>query len=88
MREDVGDDKAELVIMNNFKGQITDAVTNLLDNNILVTLLPPNTTDLLQPMDISVNKLAKKYLRRQFKEWYSDEVMKQLAGETCGTTAH
>lgn len=42
VREDVGDNKAALVIMDNFEGQVTDAVTNLLaDNNILVTLLPP-----------------------------------------------
>ena len=63
VREDVGNDKAALVIMDNFKGQITDAVTNLLNNNnILVTLHLTNTTDLLQPMDISVNKPAKEYL--------------------------
>ena len=31
-------------------------------------------------MDISVNKLAKEYLRRQFEAWYS-EVMKQLEGK-------
>lgn len=79
IREDVGSDKAALVIMDNFKGQVTPAVNAVLeDNNILVTLLPPNTTDLLQPMDISVNKPAKEYLRREFQEWYSGEVMKQL----------
>ena len=78
VREVVGDSTA-LVIMDNFKGQVTNSVTNVLEvNNILVVLLPPNTTDLLQPMDISVNKPAKEYLRRQFQQWYSEEVMKQL----------
>lgn len=43
------------------------------------TLLP-NTTDLLQPMNISVNKPATDYLRAQFDEWYSQEVTKQLGG--------
>ncbi len=82
VREDMGDDKAALVVMDNFKGQITASVTSLLEeNNILVALLPPNTTDLLQPMDISVNKPAKEYLRRQFEAWYSEEVMKQLEGK-------
>ena len=61
--------------MDNFKGQITSAVTNLLEaNNAHVVLLLPNTTDLLQPMDLSVNKPMKNF----FEEWYSGEVMKQL----------
>ena len=46
-----------LIIMDNFKGQITEKVNDLLEENHLhVCLLPPNTTDLLQPTDISVNK--------------------------------
>ncbi len=43
-------------------------------------LLPANTTDLLQPMDIAVNKLAKDFLKRKFEHWYSDEVTNQLQG--------
>lgn len=55
VREVVGTEKAALVIIDNFKGQITTAVNNLLEQNILVCLLPPNTTDLLQPMDIAIS---------------------------------
>ena len=29
-------------------------------------------------MDISVNKPAKDFLKRQFNQWYTDQVMKQL----------
>ena len=60
MRESLGDpEQAALVIMDNFKGQMTPAINELLEaNSIQVCLLPPNTTDLLQPMDIAVNKLA------------------------------
>lgn len=47
VREVVGTEKAALVIIDNFKGQITTAVNNLLEQNILVCLLPPNTTDFL-----------------------------------------
>ena len=55
VREVVGTEKAALVIIDNFKGQITTAVNNLLEQNILVCLLPPNTTDFLQPMDIAIS---------------------------------
>lgn len=80
-RDDFGESKSALVIMDNFKGQITSGVNTLLEShNIHVCLLPPNTTDLLQPMDISVNKPAKDFLKRKFEDWYSKEVTKQLQG--------
>lgn len=80
-REAIGDTAAALVIIDNFKGQVTDSVNNLLEaNNIHVALLPANATDLLQPMDIAVNKPAKDFLKRKFEHWYSEEVTKQLEG--------
>ena len=56
------EDTPAMVIMDNFKGQITSAVIELLEeNSIHVVLLPPNTTASLQPMDFSVNKPAKDF---------------------------
>lgn len=82
IRAAIEEDKPALVIMDNFKGQIASAVTELMEEkDIHVVLLPPNTTDLLQPMDLSVNKPAKDFLKRRFEEWYSGEVMKQLDGK-------
>lgn len=79
VREDIGDNKRALVIIDNFKGQVTDEVNSLLDvNDIDVCLLPPNYTDWLQPMDISVNKLAKAFLKWKFELWYSEQVAAQL----------
>lgn len=50
-------DAAALVVIDNFKGQFTESVNALLEMiNGHICLLPPNTTDRLQPMDISVNK--------------------------------
>ena len=70
-----------MVIMDNFKGQVTPAVNDLLEkNDIHVCLLPPNTTDCLQPMDLSVNEPAKDFLRQQFQEWYANQVLQQLHG--------
>ena len=74
-----GDDTAALVIMDNFKGQVTPSVVSLLeDNNIQVCLLPANTTDRLQPLDISVNKPAKDFLREKFQDWYASQILQQL----------
>ena len=49
VRELKQDDSASaLMIIDNFKGQVTDNIHTLLEeNNIVVALLPPNTTDLL-----------------------------------------
>ena len=73
------DDHPGLVIIDNFKGQVTDGIVQLLDdNNIHLVKLPANTTDRLQPMDISVNKAAKDFLRHKFNEWYSEQVAEKL----------
>ncbi len=79
-REMVGD-HAALVIMDNFKGQKTPKISELLeDHNIHMAFIPLNTTDKLQPMDVSVNKPAKDFLKRKFEAWYSNQVMQQLHG--------
>ena len=46
----------------------------LKDSFIDVVFVPPNCTDHLQPLDLSVNKSAKGFLKRKFWEWYSDEI--------------
>ena len=69
--------------MDNFKGEITANVASILEeNNIHSCTLPPNTTDRLQPLDISVNKAAKSFLNGKFEEWYSQQVVSQLQGHS------
>ena len=64
-----------LVLFNNFKAQCTSDILTLLDqNNINVVLIPPNCTDCLQPLDISINKAVKDHLRGQFQSWYTGEI--------------
>ena len=75
-------DYPALVIFDNFKGQCTkELLSTLDDNNINVILIPANCTDRLQPLDISVNKSVKEFLRAKFQEWYSKQICSQLKGE-------
>ena len=68
-----------VLIFDNFKGQCTSELLTLLDDNsINVILIPHNCTDRLQPLDLSVNKAAKEFLRRKFHEWYAKQVCLQL----------
>ena len=75
-----------LVVMDNFKGQTTaNVLTKLEEENVHVDYLPPNATDLLQPLDISINKPAKSFLKCKFEEWYAEEIFKQLRGSNSAS---
>ena len=64
------------MIFDVFKGHMCDSVHTLLESNkILQVLVPNNCTDLLQPLDLSVNKPFKDTLRSKFSEWYAHEVV-------------
>ena len=70
------EDKPAVVIMDNFKEQITEAMTESLERHRIYTcLIPAHATDCLQPMDISVNKPVKSFLKKQFEMWYLDQVL-------------
>ena len=70
---------AGLVIIDNFKGQVTASISKLLEDiHLHVCLLPPNTINLLQPMDLWVNKPAKSFLKNEFPEQHSYEILQQL----------
>lgn len=76
-----------LIIMDNFKGQVTSSVTDVLEaNNSHVCMLPANTTDHLQPMDASVNKPAKDLSKRHFQDYYSQQIIKQFEGKDIEST--
>ena len=55
------------------------------DNNIRIVIVPTNCTDRLQLLDVSVNKSAKDFLRRQFHQWYFEQVCNQMQQETAIT---
>ena len=45
-------------------------------------MIPPNCRDCLEPLDVSVNKAAKEFLRNSFQKWYASIVCSQLNGQT------
>ena len=41
-------------------------------------LVPANSTDWLQPLDLSTNKPAKDFMKKKFQEWYANIILQQL----------
>ena len=80
---DLEDDNPALVIFDVFKGQCTEEVLKMIDDNhIERVVVPAHCTDQLQPLELSVNKLAKEFLRRKFQEWFADQIAAQLEDGT------
>ena len=71
-----------VVIFDTYKGHIGSEMESLLlENNIISVLVFNNCTDVLQPLDLSVNKPLNDHLRSKFQLWYSEQVSKQMIDE-------
>ena len=74
-------DHPALIIMDVFKGQMTCAVRELLnENHILLEKVPANLTYLFQPLDVQggPNGYVKRFMKKKFTLWYSDQVIRAL----------
>ena len=68
-----------VIIWDVFKGQMTETVKQKLSShNIELVPVPANMTHFFQPLDLTVNGSAKKYMRKQFIVYYSSSVKQQL----------
>ena len=68
-----------LVIFDRFRGQCTSRITSMLKKrHIHIAVVPANCTDRLQPLDVSVNKAVKVFLRNQFQDWYAERMCQQI----------
>lgn len=67
VRSDLGSEsQPALVIFDHFRGQLTGSIATLLeDNNIHSVLVPASCTDKLQPLDLTVNRAAKAFLKKK-----------------------
>ena len=65
--------------MDVFTGQMTTAVLDAFkEAEISIVNVPANMTKYYQPLDLTVNGYAKRFLKRKFIEWYSGQVKSQL----------
>ena len=68
-----------LLIWHVFKGQKTDKVLSQLASlNIEVVSVPTNMTHFFQPLDLTVNEEAKRFVKDMFTTRYSAEVQNQM----------
>lgn len=66
----LSDDFPALLILDVFQGLITTAVRELLnEHNVLVSFVPNNMTHLFQPLDLTVNSWAKKFMKDKYLMW-------------------
>ena len=72
-------DYRALVIYDKFKGQCTPVILELLEqNNIDIVFVAANCTSWLQPLDVSVNKAVKNFMRDEFQRWYAEQIQQQV----------
>ena len=58
--------------MDVFRGQMTNEVISLLkENNIILIRVPANMTHIFQPLDLTFNQWANKFMRDRFSQWYA-----------------
>ena len=65
----VGKEQAASTMFDCFRGQLTERVFEVLEEeNIQSVLIPADCTDQLQPLDLTVNRVAKSFLQARFRE--------------------
>ena len=65
--------------MYTFNGKDNDAMKALCkENGCELVIVPHNLTIKFQPLDISINQKAKKFISHKFNTWYAERVSTQL----------
>ena len=73
------ENQAALVIIDVFKGQMINPLTQALkNNNIILVKSPPNMRRIYQTLDLTKNCSRKAFFKRRFTRWYSNEIHRQL----------
>lgn len=73
-------DQRALLIYDVFRGQMTPKIMALVEENHCVMVpVPANLTQHFQPLDLMINGMAKRFLKKKFEEWYAKQITDQLA---------
>ena len=65
--------------MDTFKGQDNEEIKSLcLENNCELVIVPHDLTNKSQPLDLTINQKAKKFVSNRFNKWYAKRVSRQL----------
>ena len=79
LENNLPDDQKALIVMDVFTGQTTSPVVESYEeNNICIVNVPANMTKYYQPLDLTVNGYAKRFMKNKFIEWYAQQFKKQL----------
>ena len=70
------------VITDTFEGQENDKMRKFCSKNSCeIVIISHNFTNKLQPLDLSVNKVANSFISNKYNPWLANEVSKQLRAE-------
>ena len=80
--ENLAFDHPALSILDVFKGQLTEPVSNeLKDHHIFTCQVPENMTHIFKPLDLTVNGGAKKFLKAKLRKGLRKTSMKAYKQE-------
>ena len=68
-------DQTALLIFDVFKAHKTEMVLHLMEQTSCeVVFVPANMTHHFQPLDLTINGVAKKFLTTKCEEWYAKDI--------------
>lgn len=77
--------RRSMLVLDAFRGHLTEGVKKLIDNRTELVVIPGGLTSQLQPLDVCLNKPFKAHVRRLYNEWMaSDTVALTPSGRISG----
>ena len=77
--------QAVLMIMDASKDEMTTpALQKIGSNNIQLAKVPPNLAHFYQPLEVTLNDVAKQIKKRKFADWYARQIFIRMNRGTNG----